>query len=731
VTNTLGHGSSLSLGEGRPNDSSWSATTADDHQIVSFHDAALAVSRESLNSSTVLPIKEMDSTVHDIPSILARPMLLATGNIVPATDIIGSYSPWSLIVDPVIASKMENFSFSRGTLCLKLVVNADPFCFGRVLLTHVPFLPIRDVSRAFRTDNLTTITSFRYAELDIGSGQSTTFKIPYMGVLGLARLDDQDENEWGTVSLKMMSPLAGPNTAVNADFSLYGWFEDLQLVLPNTQSGTEIAQARNQTSFRDVASAFANYLPPPKETHTPWLAHLATGAMELFGLSRPTTTLPNRRVTNLPAAQFTNSTATDDSVVLALQPTNAVRLDPAIHGQQEDPLAFKNFLTHYQYIQTISWPTLTLAEASLSLIPVTTDVLSTRLGFVSDNFNFSRGTLTYRFSIVKSPFYSGRLAIEFVTPTSSVPASFTQMIPSVIWDVRTSKEMQVSVPYCSHFRYRRSFQTFSNVNVRVINPLKVTDGNPTSVEILVFMSANEDITFGLPKDPEKVYAQGHQTLADEDPDPPGNRPDERVVSLLPSAPLDPYSSAEIVMGESIHSLRPLLTRFTPLESFTGVGRLYDPLYLGVPATSNLLEAVSYYYQFFRGSLRYKFFVRYPPTDASGIPCPYYYMGSALIPGSGNALAPTPALVPPNLTNTPSHITYPHLNPVHEVLVPYYTNADRQFINITQPAAFGRCKLILWFDYNVITYPNPPIVDTYVAIGEDASFSLAGGCRVST
>jgi hypothetical protein len=273
-----------------------------------------------------------------------------------------------------------------------------------------------------------------------------------------------------------------------------------------------------------------------------------------------------------------------------------------------------------------------------------------------------------------------------------------------------------------------------SLTVRVINPLKVTDGNPTTIQILIFVSAGPDFSTVAPRDPSFAYFHsGSNTLADEDPDPIDNRPDARVISLLPTASVSTVDDATVVNGEVVLSLRPWLTRFTPIDSFQSLGRQYDLRYFGPVATTSPYYAASYYYQYFRGSTRYKFFVRRHPLSASGSSPTTYSAISSLTLVAGSVPSPPTNYVPTGTpTNQLQHITFPPLNPVHEISVPYFTTADRLFINedfTIQPSM--SVLLVFYFDYDTSIYTTPPLVDTYISLGEDALFLYPGGCRNSS
>jgi len=85
-----------------------------------------------------------------------------------------------------------------------------------------------------------------------------------------------------------------------------------------------------------------------------------------------------------------------------------------------------------------------------------------------------------------------------------------------------------------------------------------------------------------------------------------------------------------------------------------------------------LDYLSYMYRFFRGGLRYKFFFTNTPVSSTNTFNSVYFQTSIFQNGSTYN----------NIDQGPSHITYPKLNPVHEVTVPYYSQYRKLPISVS-------------------------------------------------
>jgi hypothetical protein len=110
-----------------------------------------------------------------------------------------------------------------------------------------------------------------------------------------------------------------------------------------------------------------------------------------------------------------------------------------------------------------------------------------------------------------------------------------------------------------------------------------------------------------------------------------------------------------VAGEKLVSLRPLLRAFRPIAKLrlneVGFGIAND----AHTKTKDYFSVLSYLYRFYRGGVRYKFFSDKVDVDAK--------ITSTLVLDLDKA-HPT--------TCGPTHTTYNKLNPVHEVMIPYYS-----------------------------------------------------------
>jgi hypothetical protein len=130
----------------------------------------------------------------------------------------------------------------------------------------------------------------------------------------------------------------------------------------------------------------------------------------------------------------------------------------------------------------------------------------TPLNFVARYFAFWRGSVKFRFKIVKSQFHTGRLAfVIFPSPTinnaGALPAfNATHYCMRHIIDLQDVNTHEVVVPYCSQRPYTPLNSNDGSTGncilaVYVVNPLVAISSVTSSVSVLVEVCAGEDFEF--------------------------------------------------------------------------------------------------------------------------------------------------------------------------------------------------------------------------------------------
>lgn len=734
----------------RPKKGSFETGTGTE-QITTFSDAGSAARHTAVRCATIVPTTTtIETRAHTIEHVLARPIELAQGVITPATTTIGNFNLSNWLASSTVVDYLKNFAFLTGHFHVKIVINASPYTSGRLILASVPYWNLRGAGRLMPLD-ASHLTSCPYVDVDIGSGETGELVVDYSApypVLDVKNAPpDVETYGWSEVVVAMISPLASTDTAVSADFTVYGWCSKVGLTIPHAQSGSEATSEIESaiSSGRDTYFDFnvnispapirQDMEPPADETNLGWIAPVLKGASTFFGFDRPQNEAKTCPMLALPGRGMTHCVGSDDYVPLARRPDISVRNDEVTRLTCHDPMDAATFLNHYQYFTVVNWSASTAVGTLIFNTPLSPSLFDgTRLQFVSQQFRYWNGSLCFRLSAVKNAFCSGRLTVAY-QGNGDVPTTVDHL-PKIVWDLKTNKELQITVPFVNHTRFGRAGSptvTGGRLVISVATKLRVATGAPTTVPILVFVSACHDINFAAPRVPSVAYAQGKEkssTLATTDPPPLDNVPDKRIIDLVPSVRYTTLSDLRMCMGEPFLSMRDLITRYALVGQYQLSTLIFDPFNFGSnPNTQVPLWAMSWYYSYWRGSMKVKIVTLLPPQTPAGISCSSYSLVVALgSSGSGYAV-PGPVLTPPLEGVQPFHITFPHLNPVSEVLVPFYSNVDRVPVSsVGFPGDTAHSHLQIYYYYDSTIFTVPPRFCIYVAAGEDFSFLYPAGTR---
>nr|5CDD_A Chain A, Structural polyprotein, VP1 [Israeli acute paralysis virus] len=146
----------------------------------------------------------------------------------------------------------------------------------------------------------------------------------------------------------------------------------------------------------------------------------------------------------------------------------------------------------------------------------------------------------------------------------------------------------------------------------------------------------------------------------------GNKTNENVISFFDSTDAETQNHDVLMKGcgEFIVNLRTLLRTFrTITDNWILQANTKTPITDLTNTTDaqgrDYMSYLSYLYRFYRGGRRYKFFNTTPLKQSQTC-----YIRSFLMPRNYSADEIN--------VDGPSHITYPVINPVHEVEVPFYS-----------------------------------------------------------
>ena len=242
----------------------------------------------------------------------------------------------------------------------------------------------------------------------------------------------------------------------------------------------------------------------------------------------------------------------------------------------------------------------------------------------------------------------------------------------------------------NNWNFHESFSGF--LCIRPVTKLMAPDTVSDNVSIVVWKWA-EDVVVVEPKPltsgPTQVYrppptaSTAVEVLNVELQINIGNKTNENVISFFDSTDAETQNHDVLMKGcgEFIVNLRTLLRTFrTITDNWILQANTKTPITDLTNTTDaqgrDYMSYLSYLYRFYRGGRRYKFFNTTPLKQSQTC-----YIRSFLMPRNYSADEIN--------VDGPSHITYPVINPVHEVEVPFYSQYRKIPIASSQLDSGGR------------------------------------------
>lgn len=611
LTNTqLSSGQQLVLAGGNLNNSGTAmvetTTTSATTTFVNDRAEKLQKVRESMIDSTMSVAQTDDNS---IGLFMAKPYLLANLNWTStdaASAVLGSYRVADYLtgglVPPIWKNKISGYNLFRGTAVLKVIVNAQPFQAGRLIIHFLPqereFSAYSSLYVNMHNFGRTGKSMQPCIEMDIQDGVAT-LEVPYVSpVLWHRRVSGYD---WGTFYISVMSALAS-STSTTVSLKVYMYFKDFECAAPifgpemDAKVGAMQIKERRKVKEAGVVSTFFDAVSKPFDLlrGVPIIGN-ATGLVAdatkkvsevfaLFGWSRP---LDQRGVAVFkqhPQYQGFNFNGTNNVDMLAMDSLNQVQPMENFAGSGIDEMSFSYLKRIPAFFQEYNWTTSAASGTSLvsytlyprNLIRTGTDTLGPNtytlgygapFAYLSRYFRYWRGSIVITIKIVKTQFHAGRLQIAYTPATAAgIPATLDEeaYVYRDIIDVRDSDTYSFTLPYMHSAPFLNTGWisagneevSMGTLSIRVLNPLLASSTVASSVGVLVYFSAGEDFQLaGLSAVNAPVFSPEMNTDA------------PRVIGPIADAPYPEQSIVPFALctGELFTSVKQLFQCLRPIN----------------------------------------------------------------------------------------------------------------------------------------------------------------------
>jgi len=561
--------------------------------------------------------------------------------------------PWSLLVNNVYLKKrIEGYKLFRATLCLRIVINGNPFVYGSGLVSYYP--RTSDMRLATSTDAAINceMSVLPHLMLDPTQSSALEMQLPFFCPDNWIELNGGTVAQMGRLRFKSVNALKHTSGAMAnpIQISVFAWFCDVALSGPTSQiygaytiqSGDEYSRSPVSSIATAIAKASGVLESVPVigayARATTMLSSTIASVALAFGFSRPTIVDKLQRVKPFAVGNMANTDQPEAVIKLALDSKQELCVDPRTVGLSgQDEMAISYIVSKEALFLTKNWnPTMVDGTQLLSLcvnplyyVPdswigtLVTTMINAPISTVASCFKYWKGTIRFRFQIIASAFHRGRLRLVYdpCVPGTANP-EYNQVISRII-DLSSVRDFTFDVVWHSHrgwlstgLEYLNNPSTVNNYNGRAVDVTRsngslsllvcnqLTTPDPSNVDpvyVNVFVSGGPDFEVAAPSD----FAMRNLTYVAQS----GYELQSGVEEMNPISGDSPYSvvasggqwgaspSSNVYMGENISSIRSLLKRYcyhsvfgayTPAQSFWW--REYNfPFYPGQNLGTNTIE----------------------------------------------------------------------------------------------------------------------------------------------
>jgi len=456
---------------------------------------------------------------HSITDFLATPRLPSQGVITwttaqsVGTEIGFLPFPQVFFQSDMVRKKISNFRFLYpGISCIRLVVNANRFAVGRLLLVWEPCPNQRGYMSPI--DEITSWSAYPHAEYDVGFSNEITMKMPF--VADRLWYDLVSDNfQYGGLRVFVLNQLRVASGSNNANVKIWCWLEDVQIAVrtynPNSvlsietqafrdyreRSPTVDNHHRRKIKYKSsesntmsrsgvisgplwmigrAAGAAAKVIPAPYSfigNAIEWASKLGSYAASALGYSRPQSHRVVTPMVEYPGLGYTNYNGLENGAMLAADALNSLNVDHTVFGTTADEMDISYICSQSCFLENLTWSTVDTPNTILGIYNVNPGLsrgtasanvfTPTLLAYVASMFRYWRGSIQFDFSVVGNAFYSGTLGFTYV-PGIFFPANPTHVtndmletLPRMICDLRETTECSVTCDFTSKWEYLRTY----------------------------------------------------------------------------------------------------------------------------------------------------------------------------------------------------------------------------------------------------------------------------------
>jgi hypothetical protein len=476
--------------------------SVDQEEIVQFYDENRG---PSSGVPVALPRVDDMSMNTELGNFLKRPVKIASFSWAQ-TDSVGyttAIYPWtSFFNSSYIKYKLNNYSFIRCNLKVKVIVNASPFYYGAMILSYAP-LPTYSPNKLYDTLNTGCVTAYSqrpHLWIYPQNSEAGEMTLPYINPRKWLRVQKaSDFTDMGRLDPLIMVPLRSANGATGTSITVqvYAWAEDVEV--SGSSAGLALQGGKDEFDEKGVISGPASAVASAagRLTDLPYIGKFATAAQvgasavakvsSMFGYTNTPVIAP---VSGMRPAAFPHLASSEVSFPvepLALDPKNGVSISPKILGlPDDDPLSISSIASREAVLCAFDWSNTSAVDTILFSTPINPGyffvtntaglssglrVWQTPMCMLSQIFKHWRGDVILRFRVVASQYHKGRLRITW-DPAGYAGANIintadtTTVAQTVLLDIGKDSDVSVRIPYNQALPWLKTPQSLGSATAK-------------------------------------------------------------------------------------------------------------------------------------------------------------------------------------------------------------------------------------------------------------------------
>lgn len=401
---------------------------------------------------------------------LERPVRIQTLQWSVGSHINASIKPWELFLDhPSVRKKLANYHLLRGKLHIKLTISGNQFMYGRALVSYLPksedsYLETMPTAMVNTFLDVARKSVRPHAYIDACASKGCEMVVPFFHDANWLRLTGSAEwRHMGELNLDSLTQLRHANSTSGAlTIEIYAWMDEPQLSVAThqTQAGYE---GKGDGLISKPASAIAQVAGKlktitwlkPYATATETVASSIGNIARVFGFSRPAILDKQTTATLFTTGRMAVTDADEAVHKMTVDSKQELSVDPRILGLPPcDEMAIKYVANKEQLYAKFTWNEADATDTALFTSNVT-PLLASRptdrtlfvpaIGHLAMPFVYWRGTLIFRFQVIKCASHRGRLRIVYDPyAVSNTPPSFNEVYSRTV-DIAEETDFELAV----------------------------------------------------------------------------------------------------------------------------------------------------------------------------------------------------------------------------------------------------------------------------------------------